>query len=77
MNVKRSKAKKQVKNETPINVPSREELRKRIEVVEAGLKARTWRNLETKGKFSNICLRSKLKLKKPVQELYRRCLMEI
>ena len=52
MNVKRGKAKKQVKSETPINVLSRKELQKRIEAVEAGLKARTWRNLETKGKFS-------------------------
>jgi transposase len=52
MNVKRDKAKKQVKSETPINVLSRKELQKRIEAVEAGLKARTWRNLETKGKFS-------------------------
>ncbi len=52
MNVKEGKAKKQadIKNSI-MNVLSQEELTKRISAVEAGMKAFTWRELETGGKF--------------------------
>lgn len=52
MNVKTSKAKKQVniENET-VNLLSKEELNKRIEVIKKELRSNTWRELETKGKF--------------------------
>lgn len=52
MNVKTSKAKKQVniENET-VNLLSKEELNKRIEVIKKELRSYTWRELETKGKF--------------------------
>lgn len=52
MNVKEGKAKKQadIKNSI-MNVLSQEELTKRIAAVEAGMKAFTWRELETGGKF--------------------------
>lgn len=53
MNVKTSKAKKQVKVENQaINLLSKEELSKKIEVVEKGLRSYTWRELETNGKFT-------------------------
>ena len=52
MNVKGRKAKNQasIKNST-INVLSQEELSRRIALVEAEMKASTWRHLETGGKF--------------------------
>lgn len=52
MNVKTSKAKKQVniENET-VNLLPKEELNKRIEVIKKELRSYTWRELETKGKF--------------------------
>mgnify|MGYP002517302371 FL=1 len=52
MNVKTSKAKKQVniENET-VNLLSKEELNKRIEVIKKELRSYTWREMETKGKF--------------------------
>ena len=52
MNVKTSKAKKQVniENET-VNLLSKEELNKRIEVIKKELRSYTWQELETKGKF--------------------------
>ena len=52
MNVKTSKAKKQVniENETVILL-SKEELNKRIEVIKKELRSYTWREMETKGKF--------------------------
>lgn len=53
MNVKARKAKKQVNIENQaINLLSKEELVKKIEVVEKELRSYTWRELETKGKFS-------------------------
>lgn len=53
MNVKTSKAKKQVNVENQaINLLSKEELCKKIEVVEKGLRSYTWRELETNGKFT-------------------------
>lgn len=53
MNVKTKKAKKQVnvENQT-INLLSKEELSKKIEVVEKELRSYTWRELETNGKFA-------------------------
>ena len=52
MNVKTSKAKKQVniENET-VKLLSKEELNKRIEVIKKELRSYTWREMETKGKF--------------------------
>ena len=52
MNVKASKAKKHVniENET-VNLLSKEELNKRIEVIKKELRSYTQRELETKGKF--------------------------
>ena len=52
MNVKTSKAKKQVniENET-VNLLPKEQLNKRIEVIKKELRSYTWRELETKGKF--------------------------
>lgn len=53
MNVKTSKTKKQVNLENQaINLLSKEELSKRIEVVEKELRSYTWRELETNGKFA-------------------------
>lgn len=53
MNVKARKAKKQVNVENQgINLLSKEELSKKIEVVEKELKSYTWRELETNGKFA-------------------------
>lgn len=53
MNVKTSKAKKQVNlDNQAINLLSKEELGKKIEVVEKELKSYTWRELETNGKFA-------------------------
>lgn len=48
MNVKTSKAKKQVNlDNQAINLLSKEELGKKVEVVEKELKSYTWRELET------------------------------
>jgi len=53
MNVKARKAKKQVNVENQgINLLSKEELSRKIEVVEKELKSYTWRELETNGKFA-------------------------
>ena len=53
MNVKTSKAKKQVNlDNQAINLLSKEELGKKVEVVEKELKSYTWRELETNGKFA-------------------------
>ena len=53
MNVKARKAKKQVNVENQaINLLSKEELSKKIEVVEKELRSYTWRELETNGKFA-------------------------
>ena len=53
MNLKTGKTKKQVNLENPaINVLSKEELSKKIEVVKKELKSYTWRELETNGKFT-------------------------
>lgn len=53
MNVKARKAKKQVNLENQaINLLSKEELSKKIEVVEKELKSYTWRELEANGKFT-------------------------
>lgn len=53
MNVKTRKAKKQVNVENQaINLLSKEELNKKIGVIEKELKSCTWRELETNGKFS-------------------------
>ena len=53
MNVKTRKAKNQVNVENQaINLLSKEELSKKIEVIEKKLKSCTWRELETNGKFS-------------------------
>ena len=50
MNVKARKAKKQVNVEKQaINLLSKEELSKKIEVVEKELRSYTWRELETNG----------------------------
>lgn len=50
MNVKARKAKKQVNVENQaINLLSKEELNKKIEVVEKELRSYTWRELETNG----------------------------
>lgn len=53
MNVKARKAKKQVNLENQaINLLSKEELSKKIEVIEKELRSYTWWELETNGKFS-------------------------
>ena len=53
MNVKTKRTKKQVNVENQaINLLSKEELNKKIEVVEKELRSCTWRELETNGKFS-------------------------
>lgn len=53
MNVKARKTKKQVNVENQaINLLSKEELNKKIEVVEKELRSYTWRELETNGKFA-------------------------
>lgn len=53
MNVKGRKAKNQATiNNSITNVLSQEELARRIALVEAEMKAFTWRQLETRGKFS-------------------------
>lgn len=53
MNVKARRTKKQVNVENQaINLLSKEELNKKIEVVEKELRSCTWRELETNGKFS-------------------------
>ena len=53
MNVKTKKTKKQANNPNSMkNVLSNETLSKRIEALEKDLKASTWRELETKGKFA-------------------------
>ena len=53
MNVKGTKKKNQVKVQNlSENVLSNEEISKKIELIEKNLKASTWRDLETTGKFS-------------------------
>ena len=53
MNVKSKKGKKQaVINGAPVNVLSKEELDRRISEIQESLKASTWKDLETRGKFS-------------------------
>ena len=53
MNVKARNAKKQVNVENQaINLWSKEELNKKIEVVEKKLRSYTWRELETNDKFA-------------------------
>lgn len=53
MNVKTSKGKKQVNTENlTVDLLSKEELGKRIEVIEKELRSYTWRELETNGKFA-------------------------
>ncbi len=53
MNVKARKEKRQVNVENQaINLLSKEELSKKIEVVEKELRYYTWRELETNGKFA-------------------------
>lgn len=53
MNVKARRTKKQVNVENQaINLLSKEELNKKIEVVEKELRSYTWRELETNGKFA-------------------------
>ena len=53
MNSKVRKTKKQVSVETPvINLLSKEEINKKIELIEKDLKSSTWRELETRGKFA-------------------------
>ena len=52
MNVKARKTKKQVNiQNSSINVLSNEEISRKINAVEKNLKASTWRELETNGKF--------------------------
>lgn len=53
MNVKARKVKKQVSVENSvINLLSKEEISKKIEVIEKELRSSTWRELETNGKFA-------------------------
>jgi len=53
MNLKGRKTKKQAENNNSIlNVLSQEELSNRITKIEANMKASTWKNLETNGKFA-------------------------
>lgn len=53
MNVKSNKSKKQaVINGSPVNVLSKEERDRRISEIQESLKASTWKDLETRGKFS-------------------------
>ena len=53
MNVKTSKAKNQANASNQVtNLLSKEELKKKIEVIEKELKSYTWRELETNGKFA-------------------------
>lgn len=53
MNVKARRTKKQVKVENQsINLKEKEELNKKIEVIEKELRSYTWRELETNGKFA-------------------------
>ena len=53
MNVKAKKVKKQATVENSVvNLLSKEELSKRIEVIEKELRSSTWRELETRGKFA-------------------------
>ena len=53
MNSKAKKAKKQaVINNSTTNILSKEELARRIAVIQEGMEASTWRELETNGKFT-------------------------
>lgn len=53
MNFKVSKTKRQVSVENSVsNLLSKEEINKRIELIEKDLKSSTWRELETRGKFA-------------------------
>lgn len=53
MNVKARKTKRQVNVENQaINLWSKEELSRKIEVIEKTLRSYTWRDLETNGKFT-------------------------
>lgn len=52
MNIKAKKAKVQpLSKKSVINVLSQDEIKKKVQVIEQELKASTWRELETKGKF--------------------------
>ena len=63
MNVKTKRTKKQVNVENQaINLLSKEELNKKIEVVEKKLRSCTWRELETNGKFSKNDILSSLRM---------------
>ena len=53
MNVTSRKAKNQaVINNSTTNIISKEEMARRVAVVEAEMKSYTWRDLETQGKFT-------------------------
>ena len=53
MNIKGKKTKKQVNEQkSVVNILSKDEISKKIEAVEKDLKASTWRELETNGKFA-------------------------
>ena len=53
MNSKAKKTKKQaVINNSTLNILSKEEMARRIALVQEGMKASTWRELETNGKFT-------------------------
>ena len=52
MNNNGRKAKKQANIENSVTVLSQEEFNRRIAMIESGLKASTWRELETNGKFA-------------------------
>jgi hypothetical protein len=52
MNVKSRRTKKVNVENQAINLLSKEELNKKIEVVEKELRSYTWRELETNGKFA-------------------------
>ena len=52
MNVKSRRTKKVNVENQAINLLSKEELNKKIEVVEKELRSYTWRDLETNGKFA-------------------------
>lgn len=52
MNIKAKKAKVQpLSKKSVINILSQYEIKKKVQVIEQELKASTWRELETKGKF--------------------------
>ena len=62
MNIKAKKAKVQpLSKKSVINVLSQDEIKKKVQVIEQELKASTWRELETKGKFEKNDKLSSLK----------------